>query len=736
MSNDHTASNHAIAVRARADLVAVQTRHRNESAYVLKDPVAMRYHRLRPDEYFVLVRLDGTRSFDDLRHEYERTFYPQRVSPRELNQLLFRFHQSGLTVSDAINQGERLAERRVKEQRQRWLQQFSSLLFIRFPGVDPEPLLRRLYPWVRPLLSPLALVVAIGLCVSAAGVLLVRWPVFTAEFPTIGVWLRFDSILILASVIGATKVLHELGHAVVCKHFGGECHQIGPMLLVFTPALYCDTSDSWMLVNRFHRAAVGLAGIATEVILAAIATWVWTLTAEGLVHSIAMNVMLVCGVSTVLFNANPLLRYDGYYVLSDLCDIANLGERSRRLLASVWNRWVLGVADTPDETLTPLGRSGMIFYAIAAALYRWSLTLLILWFVSLMLRPYGLESIGRLLTGVAILGMLYTGVQSPFRFFRNPARRAQVRARRVLFSVTGLMLLVSAACWPLPSSISTTARVTPRQQTSIYISTPGVLESLEAQPGDTVDQGDAIAVLVNHQVEADYVQAFGRVQAQSTIVDALRHSRYESPEAANELPAAEALLSDLEEQLETHRQRRDALVIRAGASGRLILGARVAASSAAGHAETHQLVSWSGYPTDPENAQGYLRSGTELMSIVQSDDWDVEIVMSQSEVQRVAVGAKVKLALLCDTTQVFWAKVSEISRSQWTAEVNTPRWDDANASRQQAPAATSYVVRAAIEPRPTLPLIAGGSAIGRVETAPLSLAARVLRGLNTLLRFR
>ena len=118
-------------------------------------------------------------------------------------------------------------------------------------------------------------------------------------------------------MIGGTKVFHELGHALICKHFGGECHQIGPMLLVFTPALYCDTSDSWMLPSRWQRAAVGMAGVATEILLAAVATMVWVSTAPGLTHYIAMNVMLVCSVSTLLFNANPLLRYDGYYVLSD-----------------------------------------------------------------------------------------------------------------------------------------------------------------------------------------------------------------------------------------------------------------------------------------------------------------------------------------------------------------------------------------------------------------------------------
>ncbi|GAA4461428.1 peptidase M50 [Novipirellula rosea] len=736
MSSINRSSSNAIGVRVRKDLIAVQTLHQNESAYVVKDPISMTYHRLRTDEYFVLERLDGRCSLDDLRREYEQKFHPQKVSHRELNQLLFRLHQSGLTVSDAANQGHPLEMRGRKEQRQKWLQQLSSLLFIRFPGVDPEPFLRRTYPWVRPLLSPLAVVIAVFLCLSAAIAFVTHWDTFAAEFPTIGVWLRLDSLLILAAVIGSTKILHELGHAFVCKHFGGECHQIGPMLLVFTPALYCDTSDSWMLPNRFERAAVGLAGIITEIVLAAIATWVWILSVDGMVHSIAMNVMLVCGVSTILFNANPLLRYDGYYVLSDLCDTPNLAERSRRLLFAHLNRILLGVDEMPYETLTMYGRFWMLIYASLAAVYRWTLTLLILWFVSLMLRPYGLESLGRMLCVFAIAGMVYSLFQIPMRFLKNPARRTKVQWTRLLRFVCVCSILIGAAMWPMPSSISTTARFTPRKQTPVYISTPGILERLDAFPGDTIHKGDTIATLVNHDVQYEYAKALGRVQIQAQLVQSLRQRRYQSPETGDELPAAETLLADLNEQLETRRERRDALVIRASASGKLIEGSRRPAATSYGNDDVFQLVSWSGYPTDPENSEGYFQSGTELMSIVEGEDWDIEIVMSQSEVQRIAFGSKVKIALLSDPAEVFTGIVTDISRSQWTPELNTPRWDDVNATRQQAPAATSYVVRAAVKLPDPIHFRAGSSVISRIEAAPISLAGRIVRSLNALLRFR
>ncbi|MGB7323614.1 MAG: site-2 protease family protein, partial [Rubripirellula sp.] len=367
-------SSRALLVRKRLDLKVVETRHKHDSAIVVKDPIAMKYHRLRPDEYFVLERLDGNTTLEQIRSAYETTYAPQKVTTGELNQLVFRLHQSGLTISDVALQGDRLRERNQKEKTQKRIGHLTSLLFIRFPGVDPAPLLDRLYPLMRPLMNKVGATAAVAIMVFAAIVFGLHFDEFMSQFPEMGKWIRIEAVLILAAVIGSTKVLHELGHAIMCKHFGGECHQIGPMLLVFTPALYCDTSDSWMLPSRWQRAAVGLAGIGTEVILASIATIVWASTAPGLVHYVAMNVMLVCSVSTVLFNANPLLRYDGYFVLSDLVDVPNLGERSRRLLSGYAMKATMGVDELPDAMMSKTESFWLMLYAVLAFVYRWSLT--------------------------------------------------------------------------------------------------------------------------------------------------------------------------------------------------------------------------------------------------------------------------------------------------------------------------------------------------------------------------
>ncbi|TWU44533.1 putative peptide zinc metalloprotease protein YydH [Rubripirellula tenax] len=694
----------------------------------------MKYHRLRPDEYFVLEQLDGERTLEEIRLAYEDAYRPQKVTTAELNQLVFRFHQISLTISDVALQGDRLRERAQKEIRQKWIGHLSGLLFIRFPGVDPEPLLKRLYPLVRPFLGRFGTAAFLLTLALAAAVFVIHFDTFAAQFPAMGSWIRLEAMLVLACVIGVTKVLHELGHAIMCKHFGGECHQIGPMLLVFTPALYCDTSDSWMLPSRFQRAAVGLAGIATEVFLASIATLVWASTAPGMVHYVAMNVMLVCSVSTVLFNANPLLRYDGYFVLSDLVDVPNLGEKSRRLLSGHANRALFGVDELTDEPMSGFERVSLLVYAVAAFVYRWSLTLAILWLVATLLRPYGLESVGRVLCAFAAGGMLFATLRGPFKFFRNPARRKNIRMNRLMITTALTAALVAFSFVPLPSGVSSTAKIVPRNETPIYVATAGTLSVLEKRPGDAVQQGEVIARLENSDIEMQFQRIQGRHKSQTLMVESMKRAAFDVPEIANELPMQESLLQDLTAQLATHSQRRSGLAIKATSSGRLIAAPHRAFDSQS--AVENRLISWSGFPTDAKNDRCYLESGHELMTILGDDAWDAEIVLQQSQVERIAVGAKVKMVLETMPSEKFSGTVVEIAHSEWDEIQNADRRDDVRAARSQNPLETSYVVRVELGKADNAPLITGAMATTRIDAAPVSIVGRASRWLSGLLRFR
>ena len=151
----------------------------------------------------------------------------------------------------------------------------------------------------------------------------------------------------------STKVLHEFGHGLACKRFGGECHEMGVMLLVVTPCLYCNVSDAWMIPSKWRRAAIGAAGMYVELILASLATFLWWFSEPGLVNHLCLNVMFVCSVSTLLFNANPLMRFDGYYILADLLEIPNLRQKSAAVIQRKLGAWLLGLRERHDPFLPP-----------------------------------------------------------------------------------------------------------------------------------------------------------------------------------------------------------------------------------------------------------------------------------------------------------------------------------------------------------------------------------------------
>src|SRR5690606_25016290 len=217
--------------------------------------------------------------------------------------------------------------------RKQLLANFTNVLAFRFKGFDPEPILNFIYPYTRWFFSKPAFIVSCLLVLSALTLVLVQFDTFQSRLPSFQSFFAAKNWLWLGLTLAVTKVLHDFGHGLSCKHFGGECHEIGVMFLVLTPCLYCNVSDSWMLPNRWHRAFIGAAGMYVEVVLASICTFVWWFTEPGLLNYICLNVMFVSSVSTILFNANPLLRYDGYYILSDILEIPNLRQKATSILS-------------------------------------------------------------------------------------------------------------------------------------------------------------------------------------------------------------------------------------------------------------------------------------------------------------------------------------------------------------------------------------------------------------------
>src|SRR3954469_12290137 len=307
-----SSSSRKLPIRKRPDLKARQQRYQGRLYWVVKDPVGLQYYRFEEEEYAILQMLDGQSSLDEIAERFERDFPPQTIRTGELQQFIGMLHRSGLVITDAPGQGQQLVKRRSEKKRQELMATATNILSMRFKGIDPERFFNFIYPYIRWFFSVPAMVCCITLALLALSLIVVQFDVFHSRLPDFHYFFRAQNWMWLALTLCVTKILHEFGHGLSCKHLGGEFPESGVMRLVLTPCLYCNVSDSWMIPNRWHRAAIGAAGMYVELVLASICTFIWWFTEPGPVYYTCLNVMFISSVSTVMFNANPLLRYDGY----------------------------------------------------------------------------------------------------------------------------------------------------------------------------------------------------------------------------------------------------------------------------------------------------------------------------------------------------------------------------------------------------------------------------------------
>jgi putative peptide zinc metalloprotease protein len=420
-----------VGLRRRGDLITTRQVYQGQAWWVVKDPIALSYFRFRPEEYALLDMLDGEASLEDLKDQFEARFPPRRIKLDELARFVATLHRSGLVIGDRPGQGPQLFERRRQKTLQQWKSWLGNVLALRFRGIDPDKLLTRLDPWLGWLFEPPAIVAMLVFAASALLLVLVNFDTFQAKLPEFHQFFASGNWLYLAIALAFTKVFHEFGHGLSCKHYGGECHEMGVMMLVFTPCLYCDVSDSWMLPSKWKRAAIGAAGMYVEVILASIATFLWWNSHGGIFNQLCLDVMFVSSVSTLLFNANPLLRYDGYYILSDLLEIPNLKQKAKSITSRIMSKWCLGIKQ-PDDPFLPQRRLGLFaLYAVASGLYGWFVSLSIFLFVWNVFKPYRLEVIGQFLAFMALWGLVVRPVQGMIKFLNIPGRRDEVKALNV-----------------------------------------------------------------------------------------------------------------------------------------------------------------------------------------------------------------------------------------------------------------------------------------------------------------
>lgn len=573
-------------------------------AYIVEEPASGNYYRLSESAWYFLGLLDGTRTVQDAWDSANALLGDEAPTQRECLDLLSQLQLFGLLMGDQPIAADMTLERRAEVRRQRLAKRTGRWLFYSVPLFNPEPLLQRHRVLVRLLFSRFMLVV--WLAVVATGLLfaLSNARQLGGEF-NLAAMLKPGGLLIMGLVFLALRAMHEMGHAAACKAMGGRSTEIGVILIVFLlPLPYCDATSAWRFPEIWRRVLVSAAGVMVELFIAAIAAVIWATTEENLlIHSLCYQVMFLSSITTFLFNLNPLLRYDGYYILSDVTGVSNLAMRSRELVKYLVERFVFGIRGLRPPRIRDRTEAWVLgLFALASTPYRLLISLTILLIIASRYTTLGL-----VLAVVAGCVWLIWPMLKGIGYLASSPKLIGRRMRAITI-VGGFVLVVSVllGAIPMPAGGYASGVVEPMVRRPLRAVEPGIVARVLVEPGRMVRAGEPVFVLENEETTAALAGAKARLEQASAELDQAQvESAAKSRIARERLHVARATAE--------HAQRRvEDLVIRAPAAGRLVPA--------------------SGTASDLRNLPGhYVQRGTLLGSIATTDTLVVRALVSDRQ---------------------------------------------------------------------------------------------------------
>lgn len=619
----------------RQDLAISQQVFEGHAYTIVKDPLTLKYFRLGVEDFSLASLFDGRRTERQAEEAFVR-LYPQAALAQDAQALRSRiqaFSQELATAGllEATAAGVRHQLERQK-QRQRSLSPwawFMKGLFLKIPLWDPDRLLTRLERPLRPLWSWTGF--ALSLLVLLAGV-----AVFAFQFPRIAPSLNdFLTLPNLALVWALTlfvKVVHEFGHGLTCKHYGGEVHEMGAMLIVFSPFLYADVTDSYLFPKRRHRLLVAAAGIYIELLIAAVATLLWAVSQPGPAQQVLFNLMLITSVWTVLFNANPLLKFDGYYMLTDILAVPNLRAKAQMCVSDLFRRLIFGRATPPavERLLPRRNRSWFVFYSIASQLYLLQVTLGIAMLFHYLLQPYGLAWLGDGIGAAALVSMLIVPVTGFFRkqFMTSPSYPgAWKRPAALLAGIVGSFGLLMLMPWQ--TKVERPALLRPFWKEEVRSEVAGQIKEIRVRDGQQVQAGEILAVLSSPKLEAEAERTRLMVERARSQMDMALGAG-----APSVYQQAGAFLKEAEGSYQEAQRLVSLLVLRASRPGVVLTP------------DLQRLVS------------GSLRPGQVLCEIASMSPMEAFIPLNQREARYIRAGQEVELRTAAFPNHTFRSQVS------------------------------------------------------------------------------
>ncbi len=606
-------------VRPRLRSHAVIHRHlyRGQVWYVLQDQSSGRFHRFSPHANLVIGLMDGKRTLREIWESACSRLGDDAPTQDDVIGILSSLHRADVLQTDKRPDMQELHERHVKNRRMKLKQYIQNPLSLRFPLFDPTRVLDVLDPLSRWLFGRAGAVLWLC-CALLAGVLAgAHWGELTNNFSE--QLLAVENLFLIALVFPVAKLVHEFGHAMAIRAKGGEVHEMGVMLLVLMPIPYLDASASMAFREKRDRILVGAAGMASELLLAMLALLVWVSVEPGTVRVLAYNVMLIAGVSTLVFNINPLLRFDGYYMLADLLEIPNLGQRANAHMAYLAKRHLLGVDSATPGQDAPGERAWFVFYAVASFVYR----MFIMFTIALLIAQQYFV-LGILLA----IWSVYSGLARPiarqlgYLVSSSELRSSRPRALAVVAALVALAVVLLFRV-PAPSWTRTEGVTVAPSEVAIRAATDGFVVAVHGRPNHPVRRGEPVLTVEDPELDARVRILQAQLQEQ--------RARYE---AATRDPVQLSILREeivhLQARLAEARRRVADLVIRSPGDGVLLL-------------------------SDPDDLPGrFVRRGELLGYAMDRSRIAVQVVVPQGDVDLVRAGTRGIEVRLVEHLRAVW----------------------------------------------------------------------------------
>ncbi|MCC6579219.1 MAG: PqqD family peptide modification chaperone [Phycisphaeraceae bacterium] len=534
---------------------------RGDPWHVVHDPISNNFFRLNPVAYHFVGLLDGKRAVDDAWQLTTQRYADAAPTQNEVISLLGQLNQSNLLRVDLPADAQQLLQRSRQRRIKHWTGQAMSILFLRIPIFNPNRILTWTLPLVRPLVSPLGL----GLWVIWMAYCLYRF------LPELGVFFNSaDSVLApsnwgwMALLFTLIKAWHEFGHGIVCKRLGGVVPEFGVMMLVLFPAPYVDATASWSFTDKWKRLIVAAAGMIFELPVAGAAALVWIHETHNnpgsLTQQLAYNAVFLASITTILFNANPLLRFDGYYMLSDLLEVPNLYDRSSKHLKWLVQRWAFGMENAQPVSTLPGEQGILLAYGIGSQIYRvLVLTGIILFIAGKLL------ALGVLMAVWSLIAWLVVPVAKFFHWLATSPQLHEKR-RRAMLVTAGFIVIVGGGLgvWPVPEHRRAEGIVESAKAGEVVMQSDGFVTKVLVDAGQHVEQGQALIEAENPVMDAHRAE----LVAQLNQMQLARRKALPTDPVA--MRAAEAKAQSIAEELQDIDRRLSDLVLRSPQSGTLI----------------------------------------------------------------------------------------------------------------------------------------------------------------------